>query len=248
MKIKRKTASIIIIGNEILSGKTLDTNSNYIAKKLSLKGIKCNSISVVPDDEKTIIQKVNEFRKSSDYIFTTGGIGPTHDDITSKSISKALKLPFEINAEAWKRLEKHYLDEEFTEARQKMAYMPKGSELIDNPVSIAPGFIIENIYVFPGVPKILEVMIDEFFKKIDNEVLFYKKTISTILSEGIIGSYLSDIQKKYKDLEIGSYPYFKKNSFGVSIVFVGDNEELINISSLEVFEYLKIKNGKPQLF
>ena len=90
-------------------------------------------------------------------------------------------------------------------------------------------------------------MIDEFFKKIDNEVLFYKKTISTILSEGIIGSYLSDIQKKYKDLEIGSYPYFK-NSFGVSIVFVGDNEELINISSLEVFEYLKIKNGKPQLF
>jgi molybdopterin-biosynthesis enzyme MoeA-like protein len=145
-------------------------------------------------------------------------------------------------------LEKHYSDEEFTKARLKMAYMPKGSKLIDNPVSIAPGFIIENIHVFPGVPKILEVMIDEFFKKIDSEILFYKKTISTILSEGIIGDYLSQIQKKYKDLEIGSYPYFKKNAFGVSIVFVGDNEELINKSCLEVFEYLKIKNGRPQLF
>ena len=248
MKIKRKISNIIIIGNEILSGKTLDTNSNYIAKKLRFKGIKCNSISVIPDNEQAIIEKVNDFKNTSDYIFTTGGIGPTHDDITSKSISKALKLPFEINVEAWERLEKHYLDEEFTKARQKMAYMPKGSVLIDNPVSIAPGFIIENIHVFPGVPKILEVMIDEFFKKIDREALFYKKTISTVLSEGIIGSYLSDIQKKYKELEIGSYPYFKKNSFGVSIVFVGDNEELINTSSLEVFEYLKIQNGEPQLF
>ena len=207
MKIKRKTASIIIIGNEILSGKTLDTNSNYIAKKLRLKGIKCNSISVVPDDEKTIIQKVNEFRKSSDYIFTTGGIGPTHDDITSKSISKSFKITIRNSAKAWKRLEKHYLAKNLRKL-DKMAYMPKGMELIDNPVSIAPGFIIENIYVFPGVPKILEVMIDEFFKKIDNEVLFIK-TISTILSEGIIGSYLEDIQKN-KDLEIGSYPYFKK--------------------------------------
>ena len=248
MKTKRKTASIIIIGNEILSGKTLDTNSNYIAKKLRLKGIKCNSINIISDDEKIIIEKVNKLKKSNDYIFTTGGISPTHDDITSSSISKALKLPFEINIEARNRLKKHYSDEEFTQARLKMAYMPKGSKLIDNPVSIAPGFIIENIHVFPGVPKILEVMIDEFFKKIDSENLFYKKTISTILSEGIIGDYLSEIQKKYKDLEIGSYPYFKKNAFGVSIVFVGDNEELINKSCLEVFDYLKIKNGRPQLF
>ena len=226
--------------------------SGEIQFKAEKAGVVQVGIGKISFDKKKLVENfqafINELKKSSDYLFTTGGIGPTHDDITSKSISKALKLPFEKNIDAWKRLEKHYLDEEFTKARQKMAYMPKGSELIDNPVSVAPGFMIENIYVFPGVPKILEVMIDEFFKKIDSEVLFYKKTISTVLSEGIIGSYLSDIQKKYKDLEIGSYPYFKKNSFGVSIVFVGDNEELINISSLEVFEYLKIKNGKPQLF
>ena len=248
MKIKRKTSSIVIIGNEILSGKTLDTNSNYIAKKLRTKGIKCNSIKVIPDEEKVIVKTINDFKKSNDYIFTTGGIGPTHDDITSSSISKALGIPIELNIEAKKRLAKHYSDEEFTKARIKMAYMPKGAKLIDNPVSVAPGFIIQNIFVFPGVPKILEVMIDEFFKKIQSEQAFYKKTISTILSEGIIGSYISEIQKKYKDLEIGSYPYFKKNSFGVSIVFSGDNEKLIDQSSHEVFEYLKVKNGNPQLF
>ena len=153
-----------------------------------------------------------------------------------------------LNAEAKRRLEKHYADDVLTKARLKMAYMPENSTLIDNPVSVAPGFSIQNIFVFPGVPKILQVMFKEKVKSFDEGLRYYKKTISTTLSEGIIGEYIEKIQNKFYTLEIGSYPYFKKNSFGVSIVFVGDNEELINISTLEVFEYLKKENGKPQLF
>ena len=248
MKIKRKLASIIIIGNEILSGKTLDTNSNYVAKKLHSKGIKCTEITVIADEESLIIKKINEARKKNDFVFTTGGIGPTHDDITALSISKALSLPYEVNKFAKKMLENHYSDEDFTKARLKMAYMPRGSSLIENPVSVAPGFFIKNIYVFPGVPKILEVMIDEFFKKIDDNSLFFKKTVSTILSEGVIGEFITNVQNKYKDLDIGSYPYFKKNSFGVSIVISGDDKDLVDISSNEVFKHLKKKGGKPRLF
>lgn len=248
MKLKRKEASIIVIGNEILSGKTLDTNSNYIAIKLREKGIICKEISVIPDNENSIIEKINQFRNNNDYVFTSGGIGPTHDDITSKSISKALSIPFEINKLAKKLIENHYSDEELTEARLKMAYMPKGSVLIDNPVSVAPGFNIQNIYVFPGVPKILHIMIDEFFKRIESNNVFYKKTISTTLSEGIVGEFISQIQKKYHELDIGSYPYFKKNSFGVSIVITGDKEAQVKDSSLEIYEYFKKNNGSPKLF
>ena len=175
MKIKREIASILIIGNEILSGKTQDTNSNYIARKLYAIGVRCEEINVVADNHEMIILKINELRKKYDYVFTTGGIGPTHDDITAFAISKALNLPYVINPIANKKLEDHYSDEEFTKARQKMAYMPKGAKLIDNPVSVAPGFNVKNIYVFPGVPKILEVMLDEFIKSIKKKNKFFKK-------------------------------------------------------------------------
>jgi len=248
MKLKRKEASIIVIGNEILSGKTLDTNSNYIASKLQEKGIICKEITVIPDNENSIIEKINQFRKYNDYVFTSGGIGPTHDDITSNSISKALNIPFVINSLAKRLIENHYSDEELTKARLKMAYMPKGAILIDNPVSVAPGFNIQNIYVFPGVPKILQIMIDEFFKRIESQNAFYKKTVSTTLSEGVVGEFISQIQKKFHELDIGSYPYFKKNSFGVSIVITGDKKTQVNDSSLEIYQYFKKKNGSPRLF
>ena len=248
MKLKRKDASIIVIGNEILSGKTLDTNSNYITKKLREKGIVCNEIAVIRDDEASIIGKVKKFKSNNDYVFTSGGIGPTHDDITASAVSKALKLPLVLNKDAENLLKNHYHDEALTNARLKMAYMPRGVDLIDNPVSIAPGFKIKNIYVLPGVPQILKIMVDELFKNIECENLFYKKTISTILSEGIVGEFISKIQHKYSELEIGSYPYFKKNSFGVSIVITGDSKSQVDDSSAEVVEYLKKKKGSPRLF
>ena len=148
MKFKRKTSSIIIIGNEVLTGKTLDTNSNFLCKNLHEIGIECKEISVIQDIEKNIIEKVNLFRKNFDFVFTTGGIGPTHDDITSKSIAKAFKDKLVLNKLAKSRLEKHYSDEPITKARLKMAYLPSKATLIDNPVSIAPGFSLDNVHVF----------------------------------------------------------------------------------------------------
>ena len=248
MKSYRKTFGIIIIGNEILSGKTIDTNSNLVCRKLTSLGLSCKQVVVIPDDENIIIEKVNHFREEFDFVFTTGGIGPTHDDITANSVSKAFSVPLILNKVAKKRLEKHYSDEPLTQARLKMAYLPTSANLIDNPVSIAPGFFLENVYVLPGVPKILEAMLDQLTKKFSKNKKFENKTITTILSEGIIGDYIANIQKKYSSIEIGSYPYFKKNSFGVSLVVTGDDkksvDEVVNI----IFAYLKKKKVNLDYF
>ena len=248
MKKKRKTSGIIIIGNEILSGKTLETNSNFMCKKLFDVGISCEEINTIKDEECKIIEKVNFFRNKYDYVFTSGGIGPTHDDITSASIAKAFKRKLVLNQEARKLLEKHYSDDVLTKARLKMAYFPENVKLIDNPVSIAPGFFIENLYVLPGVPKIMETMFEEIVKSLDEGLRYYKKIISTILSEGIIGDFVEEIQKKFPSLEIGSYPYFKKNSFGVSLVVKGIDDETVLKATSEIHAYISSINGNPEIY
>ena len=248
MKLLRKKSGIIIIGNEILSGKTLDRNSNFLCKRLLKKGIDVQEVSIIPDIKKIIIEKINLFRKKFDYVFTTGGIGPTHDDITSRSIAEAFNVDLVLNNEARKRLEKHYSDDVLTKARLKMAFIPKTAKLIDNPVSIAPGFYIGNVFVFPGVPKIFQIMIDQFFDKIDKGNKYYQKNVTTILSEGLIGEFIEKVQKKFISIEIGSYPYFKKNSFGVSLIIKGDKKKEVEKASIEIFNYLKFKNGSPRLF
>ena len=249
MKSNRKTFGIIIIGNEILSGKTLDTNSHLICTELNNIGMVCKEIVTIPDVEKIISEKVNFFRQKFDFVFTTGGIGPTHDDKTSKAISSAFDDSLILNKEAKKRLEKHYSDDVLTNARLKMAFVPSRARLIDNPVSIAPGFYIENVFVFPGVPKILEVMLKDVLKRFKkNQKKFIKKIITTTLSEGIIGEYLADVQEKYNDLEIGSYPYFKKNSFGVSLVITGDSNKRIKEVCELLITYLDKNKGNPRLF
>jgi len=228
MKSNRKTFGIIIIGNEILSGKTIDTNSNLVCCKFTSLGLSCKEVVVIPDEEEIIIEKVNHFREKFDFVFTTGGIGPTHDDITANSVSKAFSVSLILNKVAKKRLENHYSDEPLTQARLKMAYLPNSANLIDNPVSIAPGFFLENVYVLPGVPKILGAMLEQLTKKFSKNKKFEKKTITTILSEGIIGDYIANIQKKYPSIEIGSYPYFKKKSFGVFLVVTGDTKKSVD--------------------
>ena len=248
MKIVSKKAGIIIIGNEILNGKTVEKNSNFLCKKLALKGISVKEISIIQDIEPEIVKKIKSFKKNFDFVFTTGGIGPTHDDITSKCVAKALGVKYSLNRKANRLLAEHYSDENYTTARKKMAYLPQSSKLIHNPVSIAPGFYIENIYVFPGVPKILKVMLVEFLKNIDNNIPVIQKTISTVLSEGIIGEFISKTQKNFPKIEIGSYPYFKKNSFGVSLVLRGYCEEELMIVSNQIYNYLKKVNGKPKIF
>ena len=248
MKKKRKSSGIIIIGNEILSGKTIETNSNFMCNKLFGVGISCSEINTIKDEESKIIEKVNLFRNKYDYVFTSGGIGPTHDDITSASIAKAFKRKLVLNQEARKLLEKHYSDDVLTKARLKMAYFPENVKLIDNPVSIAPGFFIENLYVLPGVPKIMETMFEEIVKSLDEGLRYYKKIISTILSEGIIGDFVEEIQKKFPSLEIGSYPYFKKNSFGVSLVVKGIDDETVLKATSEIHAYISSINGNPEIY
>ena len=244
-----KTSGIIIIGNEILSGRTQDLNSRYLAQRLLSIGIIVNEVRIIPDIKDQIINSVNELRNKYNFVFTSGGIGPTHDDKTSSAVSEAFGDPLELNKEAKKRLEKHYSDDVLTNARLKMAYLPSRAKLIDNPVSIAPGFYLENVFVFPGVPKILEVMLRDVLKKFKkNQKQFIKKIITTTLSEGIIGEYLESVQKKYIDLEIGSYPYFKKNSFGVSLVITGECIKRVKAVCDLLMMYLDENNGNPRLF
>ena len=248
MMLKRKNSGIIIIGDEILSGKTQDTNSKFLCVQLGKRGVDVREIVVIPDSENQIITKVRAFSANYDYVFTTGGIGPTHDDITAYSISRAFKLNYTQNQEAKKILEKHYTKEELTEARLKMSYMPFGASLIYNPVSAAPGFVIKNVHVLPGVPMIMKPMVKEFLASFLKRNVLPQIRISTKLSEGVIGKFIGEIQKKYKDVAIGSYPYFKNENFGVSLIIRGENKPTLEKVSKQIFDYLKSRSGEPNYF
>ncbi len=248
MNIKRKTASIIIIGNEILSGRTLDTNSNFMAKELVKRGVDVNDINIIKDNKNAIVDKIKEKKDKYEFIFTTGGIGPTHDDITVESIGEALNIKLEENKLAKDLLSIHYEKNELNKSRLKMAILPKNSKLIKNPVSLAPGFYLKNIYVFPGVPKIMQVMFLEFINNFFEENNLPQKQISTILPEGVIAEYIEIIQKKNPEIDIGSYPYFKNHNFGVSLILKSQNKKKLDEISMKIFEYLDGIKGKPKLF
>ena len=217
---KIKTASLVIIGNEILSGRTQDKNINYIAKELFKSGISLQYVCVIPDVQKKIINTVRNLKKSYDFIITTGGIGPTHDDITAESISMAVKKKYSLNKSALKELKKYYkkVKSELTDARKKMAYMPVGSRLIKNSVSGAPGFMIENIFVFAGVPSIVEAMTKEFLKIIKVKNKFYSSSIVTKLFESKIAHILEEAEKNFNEVSIGSYPIFDGKPRGVEVI------------------------------
>ena len=179
MKKKTKVnAAILIIGNEILSGRTCDTNTSSLALWLNSIGVKVQEVKIIPDIEETIISSVNLLRKLYDYVFTTGGIGPTHDDITAQSIAKVFNLKYEIHKEGYKILEKYYKPGEFNEGRQKMIWMPKNAKLILNPTSGAPGFNVENVFCLPGVPSILKSMLGGLKNNIVGGEPILTKTIS----------------------------------------------------------------------
>ena len=202
-------AAILIIGNEILSGRTQDTNTSTIAKWLNSLGVKVEEVRVIPDVEKTIISSVNLLRKNYNYVFTSGGIGPTHDDITSESISKAFNLSYEKHEEGYKILEAYYKPGEFNDGRQNMIWMPKGAKLILNPTSGAPGFNVENVFVLPGVPSILKSMLGGLKNQIIGGKPIISKTISLRTFESHIADSLTNVQNKFQDVEIGSYPFFQ---------------------------------------
>ena len=239
---KEIISGIIIIGNEILSGRTQDTNTSTISKWLNSLGIKVQEVRVIPDVEKIIIDTVNELRKKYDYIFTTGGIGPTHDDITASSISKAFNLTYGPHNEAMSLLEKYYKPGEFNEGRQKMAWMPTNANLIYNPTSGAPGFNVENVFCLPGVPSILKSMLGDISHKLVGGEPILSQTINLRTVESEIAKSLSMVQNNNKDVDIGSYPFFRAGKLGVAIVLRSTTQSQIDKCNLEIIKFVKEKN------
>ena len=234
-------AAILIIGNEILSGRTQDTNTSTLANWLNSIGVKVNEVRVVPDIEKKIVDTLNILREENDYVFTTGGIGPTHDDITAQSVAKAFGLKYEVHKEAFKILEAYYKPGEFNEGRQKMVWMPSNAELIYNPTSGAPGFSVKNVFCLPGVPSILKSMLGGLKNRIVGGQPIISHTISLKTVESEIASSLTKVQDNNKEVEIGSYPFFHAGKLGVSIVLRSEDQSKIDLCNLQILEFIKEK-------
>ena len=241
---KEIIASIIIIGNEVLSGRTKDLNTSAISMWLNSIGISVQEVRVIPDIEKIIIDTVNELRKKFDYVFTTGGIGPTHDDITAMSISKAFNLKYDFHKEAFSILENYYESGKFNEGRQKMAKMPTTANLILNPSSGAPGFYVENVFCLPGVPSILKSMLGGLNNVLIGGDPILSKTINLRTYESEIAESLTNVQNNNQDVEIGSYPFFRQGKLGVSIVLRSVDKSKIDNCNLQILEFVKTKNIK----
>ena len=247
MKKKKKVnAAILIIGNEILSGRTQDKNIAFLSNWLNVNcGISILEVRIIPDVEKTIIKNIRLLSKQFDYVFTTGGIGPTHDDITAESIAKAFGIKYGYHKEAFKILESYYGKEKFNDGRKKMAKMPTTAKLIYNPSSAAPGFITKNVFSLPGVPSILNSMIENCKKYLVKGLKVHSKTINLFTVESNISNQLDTIQKKYKKfVEIGSYPFFRLGKIGVSVVTRSTSKSKLTIVKKDLMRVIKYKKIK----
>ena len=246
---KTVTAALLIIGNEILSGRTKDANLQFLALHLNELGVRLMEARVIPDVEATIIATINECRAKFDYVITTGGIGPTHDDITADCVAKAFGLPIGPHPEAMRRMTAHYqrMGTEFNDARQRMARTPEGATLIDNPVSTAPGFQIGNVFVLAGVPMIVEAMFKSFQHRLVGGKPMLSRTVRIDLPEGTIAEPLRQLQERYGDLEIGSYPAFRMGKISTGLVLRGTEPARLDIAANELAEILRHLGGNPEV-
>tara|TARA_R110002074_G_scaffold98099_1_gene212465 strand:+ start:647 stop:1402 length:756 start_codon:yes stop_codon:yes gene_type:complete len=243
---KTVTACLIIIGNEILSGRTRDANLQFLGENLNALGIRLMEGRVIPDVEATIIANVNEARARFDYVFTTGGIGPTHDDITSACIAKAFGRKLIRHPDAEKLLLAHYKPEDVTEARMKMADVPEDSILLDNPVSRAPGFQVDNVFVLPGVPRIMQAMFDLFKHRLTGGAEMLSKSIASYTPEGKIAARLTALQDEHPALEIGSYPFSRDGRHGSTIVIRGTDAADIADAAEKLRAIMRDLGNEPQ--
>lgn len=239
------TAAAIIIGNEILSGRTQDTNTAFMAERLTSHGVQLREVRVIPDVEETIISTVNVLRAEHDYVFTTGGIGPTHDDITAESIAKAFDVKIDVNDEAFKILEEYYGLENLTTPRAKMAQIPDGATLIPNPVSAAPGFNIGNVYVFAGVPRIMQAMMEHVLSTLKGGDPVLSCSVSCSLPESEMAEAVGALQNKYNNIEIGSYPHFRSGVLGLSIVLRSTDKDVLRKAADELVDVIKKRGEDP---
>jgi len=242
------TAAVLVIGNEILSGRTQDVNLSHIAKRLGAVGIHLREARVVADIPEEIIAAVNALRARYTHVFTTGGIGPTHDDITAACVAKALDLPLQRHPEAWRRLQNYYerIGVPLNAARARMAETPAGAALIDNPVSAAPGFSIRNVHVMAGVPKIMQAMLDFLLPKLAGGPPIRSVTIFSPLPEGTLAGGLAEIQQAWADVQIGSYPAWSMDRFRLSLVLSSTSEEPLNAAAQAVLDLIESLGGKGE--
>jgi molybdenum cofactor synthesis domain-containing protein len=222
MAANNPTACLLVIGNEVLSGRTQDANIRFLATGLGELGIPLREVRVIPDVAQTIIDTVNEVRAKFDYVFTTGGIGPTHDDITSECVAAAFGVPWEPHPAAWARMNRTYREGDFNSARQRMATMPRGATLIDNALSVAPGFQIGNVYVMAGVPRVMQSMFEWLAPRLQGGPKIESRAVYAIgLPEGVIAEGLGAVQARYPQIDLGSYPFYRPNGNGVALVAKG---------------------------
>ena len=239
-------ACLLVIGNEVLSGRTRDANVQFLATRLGEIGIPLREVRVIPDVRATIVGTLNEVRPRFDHVFTTGGIGPTHDDITSECVAAAFDVPWEPQPEAWARLERHYAPGEFNAARQRMATMPRGATLIDNAISIAPGFTIGNVHVLAGVPRIMQAMFESLAPTLQGGPPIASRTVHADgVMEGRIAEGLAAIQSRWPALDIGSYPYYRMGGGGVALVAKGTDAEAVETATRDITTLLRAVGGKP---
>lgn len=238
------TAAILIIGNEILSGRTPDVNLAWLGAELAKIGIGLREGRIVPDIAEEIIDGVNALRQRYDYVFTTGGIGPTHDDITTASIARAFSVPVIRHPDAEAMLMKHYQPGEANAARMKMADVPEGAVLVPNPVSAAPGYRIENVFVFAGVPRIMQAMFENIRHELKTGEPVLSRAVMTHLTEGTIAEGLTQIQNTAPSIDIGSYPMIKSGKLGSSLVLRGTDAALLEATLQQVVALITALGGK----
>ena len=241
------TACMIIIGNEILSGRTQDTNLAYLAKALNELGVRMLEARVIPDHEQTIVDTVNVCRRKFDYVFTTGGIGPTHDDITADSMALAFDVALVMNPEIEAMIRSREAPPEVMESRLRMARVPEGARLIENPTGGPPGFQIENVFVMAGVPLIMQEMISGFTReRIKGGAPLSSRSVTAYLSEGEVAKSLGEIQGRYPALDLGSYPFYRKDGYGTNLVMRGTDEALLDKMLKEVHAMIRALGAEPR--
>jgi molybdenum cofactor synthesis domain-containing protein len=240
------TACLLVIGNEVLSGRTRDANVQFLATRLGAIGIPLREVRVIPDVRATIVATLNAVRVQFDHVFTTGGIGPTHDDITSECVAAAFGVPWEPHPEAWVRLERHYPPGDFNAARQRMATMPRGATLIENAISIAPGFTIGNVHVLAGVPRIMQAMFESLAPSLEGGPPILSRTVHADgVMEGRIAEGLAAIQGRWPALDIGSYPYYRLGGGGVALVAKGQDKADVEAAAHDIATLLRAMGAKP---
>jgi molybdenum cofactor synthesis domain-containing protein len=239
------TAAVLVIGDEILSGRTQDSNTSHIARVLGTLGIDLKEARVVPDDRGEIVAALNALRARYSYVFTTGGIGPTHDDITADAVAAAFGVGIDYHPEALALLAPRYKPGEFHDMRKRMARIPLGGTLVKNPVSVAPGFRIGNVFVMAGVPNIMRAMLDEIAPTLERGALVHSATVQARIAEGRIAPGLAELQKAHPELALGSYPFTSEEGHGVQLVARGRDADVVEIAAQAIEKLLRELGAEP---